>query len=176
MANAVLDGSDAVMLSGETASGAYPVQAVEMMAAIIGEVEAEHLGDVDVSQQDKAFGKGWDFATAGARAAALLSFTMPLAAIVTLTRDGRTANLLSEYRPKSPIVAVTPSPQAATRLALRWGVMPRLGVPAEDLEETLRVATSVLAREKMCKRGEAFALIVGWPPSSSTNTVKLHRM
>jgi pyruvate kinase len=176
VANAVLDGSDAVMLSGETASGNYPVASVQMMAAIIADVEQSSL----VQEKDNIFEQTrtdtWDFANAGARAAALLSFTLPLKAIVTLTRDGRTANLLSDYRPKAPIIAITPSTAAAQRLALAWGVMPRVGLPAEDLEETLRIATAVLVREKVCQKGDAFALVVGWPPSSNTNTVKLHRL
>lgn len=176
VANAVLDGTDAVMLSGETASGAYPIESVKMMDAIVRDVEEAHLKDQDRSIAEPKLTDRWDFASAGARAAALLSFTLPLKAIVTLTRDGRTAALLSEYRPRAPIVAITPQVSAANRLALCWGVVPRLGLPAEDLEETLRIATSVLVREKVCEPGDAFALVVGWPSSSGTNTVKLHRL
>lgn len=176
VANAVLDGSDAVMLSGETASGSYPVEAVKMMDAIVRDVEAAYLGDRAMTDVEVKLTDGWDFASAAARAAALLSFSLPLKAIVILTRDGRTADLLSEYRPKAPIVAITPQVAAANRLALAWGVLPRLGLPAEDLEETLRIATSVLVRERVCQKGDAFALVVGWPPSSNTNTVKLHRL
>jgi pyruvate kinase len=176
VANAVLDGTDAVMLSGETASGAYPIESVKMMAAIITDVENSNLAAERATIFDPTRTDAWDFANAGARAAALLSFTLPLKAIVTLTRDGRTASLLSGYRPKAPIVAITPQVAAAQRLALAWGVLPRLGLPAEDLEETLRIATAVLVREKVCQKGDAFALVVGWPPSSNTNTVKLHRL
>jgi pyruvate kinase len=176
VANAVLDGSDAVMLSGETASGAYPIEAVKMMAAIIRDVEEARDADESVGIFDPKRTDSWDFSNAAARAAALLSFTLPLKAIVTLTRDGRTASLLSDYRPRAPIVAITPQVSAAQRLALAWGVLPRLGLPAEDLEETLRIATAVLAREKVCQKGDAFAIVVGWPPSSNTNTVKLHRL
>jgi len=176
VANAVLDGTDAVMLSGETASGTYPVESVKMMDAIVRDVEAAHLADQTRSIAEPKLTDHWDFASAGARAAALLSFTLPLKAIVTLTRDGRTAALLSEYRPRAPILAITPQVAAANRLALCWGVVPRLGLPAEDLEETLRIATSVLVREKICSKGDAFALVIGWPPSSGTNTVKLHRL
>jgi pyruvate kinase len=176
VANAVLDGTDAVMLSGETASGAYPVEAVRMMDAIVRHVEEAHLADDGRGIADPKLTDKWDFAGAGARAAALLSFTLPLKAIVTLTRDGRTPALLSEYRPRAPIIAITPQVSAANRLALCWGVVPRLGLPAEDLEETLRISTSVLMREKVCEKGDAFALVLGWPPSSGTNTVKLHRL
>jgi pyruvate kinase len=176
VANAVLDGTDAVMLSGETASGNYPTESVKMMDAIIRDVETLHLSDMNVSIADPKLTDKWDFQNAGARAAALLSFTLPLAAIVTITRDGRTASMLSEHRPKAPLLAITPQVAAANRLALCWGVIPRLGLPPEDLEETLRIATQVLAREGICKKGDAFALVVGWPPSSNTNTVKLHRL
>jgi pyruvate kinase len=176
VANAVLDGTDAVMLSGETASGSYPVESVQMMDAIVRDVETAMFADGALSQYDPTVEDAWEFANAGARAAALLSYQLPLKAVVTLTRDGRTAALLSGYRPRAPIVAITPSLAAARRLALLWGVIPRPGLPAEDLEETLRIASQVLAREKVCKKGDAFALVVGWPPSSSTNTVKLHRL
>jgi pyruvate kinase len=90
VANAVLDGTDAVMLSGETASGAYPIEAVKMMDAIIRDVEDAQLTDPRVGITDPKITDSWDFASAAARAAALLSFTLPLKAIVTLTRDGRT--------------------------------------------------------------------------------------
>jgi pyruvate kinase len=176
VANAVLDGTDAVMLSGETASGAYPVESVRMMDAIVCDVENARLTDPMVGITSPKLSDHWDFSSAAARAAALLSFTLPLKAIVILTRDGRTADLISEYRPACPIIAITPQVSAANRLALAWGVMPRLGLPAEDLEETLRIATTVLTREKICQSGDAFALVVGWPTSSNTNTVKLHRL
>ncbi len=176
VANAVLDGTDAVMLSGETASGAYPVEAVRMMDAIVRDVENAHIQGTRTGIADPKLTDKWDFANAGARAAALLSFSLPLTAVVVITRDGRTAEQLSEYRPKAPIVAITPHVAAANRLALCWGVMPRMGLPPEDLEETLRIATAIVAREGICKKGDAFALVVGWPPSSGTNTVKLHRL
>jgi pyruvate kinase len=176
VANAVLDGTDAVMLSGETASGSYPIEAVQMMDAIVRDVEASQHADHTLGIADPKLTDKWDFANAGARAAALLTFTLPLGAVVCFTRDGRTANLLSEYRPRAPIVAITPKVTAANRLALAWGVIPRLGLPPEDLEEVLRIATSVVAREGICKKGDAFALVVGWPPSGGTNTVKLHRL
>ncbi len=176
VANAVLDGTDAVMLSGETASGAYPVEAVKMMDAIIRDVESEAVHGLDAGIADPKLLDKWDFVNAGARAAALLSFTLPLKAIVVITRDGRTAQVLSDYRPKAPILAITPQVAAANRLALCWGVIPRLDLPPEDLEETLRIATALVSRERLCEKGDAFALVVGWPPSSGTNTVKLHRL
>ena len=179
VANAVLDGTDAVMLSGETASGAYPTESVAMMDAIVREVETGWLGNEESTfrdVRDVVIPGEWAFTNAAARAAAILSFALPLKAIVTFTRDGRTARLLSEYRPRAPIIAVTASAQVASRLALEWGVVPRVEIPPDDLEEMLRLASSLLVREKICTRGDSFALVAGLPPSAGTNTVKLHRL
>jgi pyruvate kinase len=96
--------------------------------------------------------------------------------VVVFTQDGRSAALLAEHRPKAPILAITSDVRVARRLALEWGVIPRIEVPPESLDETMRIATSRLAREKLCKTGEAFAMVVGWPTSGRTNTVKLHRL
>jgi pyruvate kinase len=176
VANAVLDNTDAVMLSGETASGKYPVEAVSMMDAIVREVEREMLKQDNGAGALPEITEGWKFGDAAARATARLSYLLDLKAIVTFTRDGRTARLLSENRPRAPVVAITARSEVATRLALEWGVIPRVEIPPEDLEETLRVATSVIAREKLCARGDAFAMVIGWPLSQATNTIKLHRL
>ena len=74
------------------------------------------------------------------------------------------------------MLAITSDVRVARRLALEWGVIPRIEVPPESLDETLRIATARLAREKLCKTGEAFAMVVGWPTSGLTNSVKLHRL
>jgi len=176
VANAVIDGTDAVMLSGETASGLYPIEAVQMMDAIVREVEAGWIADEKNRIKEPALIGEWGFANAAARAAGLMSFALPLKAIVTFTRDGRTANLLSTYRPRAPIIAVTPKPKVAHRLALAWGIAPRLEIQPTDLEHALRLATTIVEQDRFCQRGDAFALVVGWPPSSGTNTVKLHRL
>lgn len=176
VANAILDGTDAVMLSGETASGRYPIEAVRMMNAIIHEVEEDWLGDVASRVQDPQRIKEWGFATTAAQAAGMFSFVLPLKALVNFTRDGNSATILSKYRPKAPILAVTSNARVANRLALNWGVVPRIEVPPEDVTETLRLSTSLLARERLCTTGDAFAIVFGWPLSGPTNTVKLHRM
>jgi pyruvate kinase len=178
VANAVMDGTDAVMLSGETAAGRYPVQAVEMMDAIIREVESDYVEDLsrEFSELKSVGDEVWPFSNAAARAAAELTTHLPLKAVVVFTQDGRSAGLLAEHRPRAPILAVTSDVRVARRLALEWGVIPRIEVPPESLDETLRIATSLLVREELCQRGEAFAMVVGWPTSGRTNTLKLHRL
>ena len=176
VANAILDGTDAIMLSGETASGRYPIEAVSMMHAIVMEVEREMLRQDSGPSSLPPLTGDWKFADSAARAAARMSYLLDLKAIVTFTRDGRTARLLSENRPRPPVLAITSRTEVATRLALQWGVVPRVEIPPEDLEETLRTATSLLVREKICERGDAFAMVLGWPLSQGTNTIKLHRL
>ncbi|MBJ71591.1 MAG: pyruvate kinase [Sandaracinus sp.] len=178
VANAIIDGTDAAMLSGETAAGKYPVEAVKMMSAIAHEVETESVEMLSRITRDLKVvaHEDWEFPTAAARAAAVLSTHLPLKAIVTFTHDGRSAHLIAEYRPRAMIVAVTSDPRVANRLALDWGVVPRVEVPPEDLEETLRIATSVMVREKLAQKGDAFCMVLGWPTSARTNTVKLHRL
>ena len=177
VANAVMDGTDAVMLSGETAVGLYPKESIEMMSAIITEVEIDYIDTLVREFRDLKIvaHEEWGFPNAAARAAAVLSTHLPLKAVVVFTQDGRSARLLAEHRPRAPILAITPNYQAAQRLALEWGVIPRLEVPPESLDETLRIATSLLAKEGLCEKGDAFAMVAAWPSSGRTNTVKLHR-
>lgn len=179
VANAVLDGTGAVMLSGETASGKYPLESVQMMDAIVREVEdawiADPLSTTTESSLERDFGD-WAFSNAAARAAALLSFHLPLKALVVFTASGRTAGLLSDYRPKAPIIAITADSPAANRMALQWGIDPFLEVPPETPEEALRLAATLLIRSGRCRSGDPIAMVVGWPTSARPNTVKLHRL
>lgn len=175
VANAVLDGTDALMLSGETAAGRFPLQALKMMDVIVREVESAWLADA-VELQDSGMRDRWGFANAAAKAAALMSYALPLKALVVFTRDGRTAHLLSEYRPRAPIIAITSQAHVASRLALEWGVVPRVDVPPEELSETVRIATGLLLRTGICQVGDAFAMVLGWPVTEGTNTLKMHRI
>ena len=171
VANAVLDGTDAVMLSNETASGQYPVEAVQMMAAIIDEVERGAP-----APEAPGLTGDWGFENGAARAAALLSRTVGLAAIVVYTRDGRTARLLSEYRPTCPILALAPTAQVAQRLAIEWGVFPRLGGAPESPEALHADAREQALAAGFARAGDTLVVVAGFPRGVETNGVHLLRV
>jgi pyruvate kinase len=175
VANAVLDGTDAVMLSGETASGLFPVESVRMMKSLILEAEAASDFAVDPRQLARVSG-GWEFTGAAARGAAILTTALQLAAVVVVTSDGQSAGLLSSYRPRCPIIAITDDENAARRLGLRWGVVARVEPPTANLMGSIELARGVLA-ELFPERTEgAFALVTGFPKGSRTNTVTLQTL
>jgi pyruvate kinase len=171
VANAVLDGTDAVMLSNETASGQYPVEAVAMMDTLAREVEP-----AVVRAELPGLTGDWSLSNAAARAAAMLSQTLHLTAIVVFTRDGRSAERLSEYRPACPIVALTPFPAVASRLALAWGVIPRV-CPVPGTPEARHTAAVDFARAlDLAPAGATLALVAGHPLGHETNGVHLVRV
>ena len=137
VANAVLDGADGLLLTGETAGGKHPVAAVRMLAKIVDEVERSTLYRVrSVPPQSLADCPE----EALAAAASGLLGVQPLTAFVVLSRTGRTAGLLSDHRPAVPIVALAPDPSAARRLALQWGVVPAVRTAREGRDPAAAVA------------------------------------
>ena len=134
VANAVFDGSDAVMLSGETAIGQYPIQTVRMMDRIVREAETLSIGDYRRQPSTESLGYAGSLALAASQTAASLG----AAAIVTRTQTGYSALLASCHRPIAPIVAVTHDEVIARRLALVWGVYPVVVPPAESLDVLLK--------------------------------------
>jgi pyruvate kinase len=175
VANAIFDGSDAVMLSGETASGEYPLKAVEMMDAIVRQAEA-HMNawgrQADFNQpaddQDDAF-----FVT---RAAKELAHDRNVAAIGIFTHSGRTAAMMAKARPNVPILAFTPNPEVNNRLQLYWGVMPYLTPQANTIAEMLgHVEAAILKHfdDLACRQ---VVLVCGYPLQAfrSSNMALLH--
>lgn len=158
VANAILDGTSAVMLSGETAVGKYPVGAITTMATIALRAEAS-LRDYGYLQAIR-LGETNMIAEAVGQAAASLAAQLQAAAIITLTDSGFTARLISKHRPESSIIAVTASPQVARRLAMNWGVMPLLCSASEAGTDDARTAFG-------CKR----ALELGYLDSGDTVVV-----
>ncbi len=161
VANAVFDGSDAVMLSGETAVGAYPVEAVKMMATILLEAE-DHLEEWG-RWKGYLSGEPKDHPTALAHAAAELARDRNVKAIAVFTQLGRSARLMSKARPHAPILAFTPNPETYRRLSMLWGVIPALVHPAESVETMVGHVEAALLESGPVQKGEQVVLVASLP-------------
>ena len=161
VANAVFDGTDAVMLSAETAVGAYPVETVRMMASILCEAEA-HLEEWG-RWKGYPSGEYRDHPTALAHAAAELAKDRKVAAIAVFTQMGRSARLMSKARPAAPILAFTPNPVTYNRLAMLWGVIPALVPPAGSVEAMVSCVESALLKSGPVHPGEQVILVASLP-------------
>lgn len=176
VANAILDGSDAVMLSGETAIGSYPVEAVQMMAMIADAIEgAEAHHGSDIATPRWAIPEVQSNPRAIAAAAATIATMVPVRAIVALTRSGASARLISHYRPRAPILACSPSPETARRAALYWGVTPMVVQEAERLDDLEQQIQRMLREQGIVQRGDTIVLTGGHPVYryGATNFLKL---
>jgi len=162
VANAVLDGSDAVMLSGETAIGAYPVKTVDMMASIIRQGE-QHMEEWGQSLLHVTEDFVRDDAVAITRAARELAHDRPVAAIAVFTTSGRTARLMSKARPVVPILAFTPVEKTYDYLAMLWGTTPYLIPHADSLEEMLAHVDQAVVEGTRVQPGQEILLIAGFP-------------
>ena len=172
--NAVLNGTDAVMLSGETAIGEYPVQTVAAMNTICREAEKSPGSKEEASAAFMA--RHLTFASATAKAAVEAATDLGLATIVAFTESGNTALLLSKYRPRAQIMAFTPEPSTLRRMALYWGVIPNSFVRLDHTDVMISTAEEALLEMETCAVGEGVVMVAGIPPNqrSSTNLMKLH--
>jgi pyruvate kinase len=176
VANAVLDGTDAVMLSEETSIGKYPVEAVEMMVKII--LEAETVFPHDEVLRESHVENLNEIDDATALAACQIAHQIDAKAIVALTAGGTTALRVAKHRPSQPILAVTLSDTIMRQLNLVWGVYPlRKSAPA-NLEEWLETARITALETGVAKTGNVIVLTAGLPlgVAGSTNLVKVHRI
>lgn len=180
VANAVLDGTDAVMLSAETATGRHPFAAVEMMDRIIREVERD--GPVRppvVREQLPASDPDRQVADAIGRAARALSDAAPIEYIVVFTLTGSSARLVARGRPRVPVVAVTTDPVVARQLSLVWGIRALVAPLVDEMEELLRVVSRALIDSGLVQPGEQ-VLFVGSLPiyqvAGRTNTLHVRRI
>jgi len=171
VANAIFDGSDAVMLSAETASGKYPVEAVSMMARIIGEAEASITEFPRPATQEKL-----RVAETVAELVCHASRELHLKWIVVFTHSGFTARLISRYRPLVPIAAFAPEPDTRRRMALVWGVAPLEIANLRKVEQLAEISEKRLLREKMVSKGDVIAIVAGTPMGvrGTTNFMKFH--
>ena len=176
VANAVASGTDAVMLSAETAVGRHPVRVVEAMSSIC--LEAERYRDIHMADDDEVdfLESSMSFASAIAKAGTEAARDLGFRTIVAFTESGGTARLLSKYRPSADIMVFAPGARIRRRMALYWGVTP---IPFERRSSTdlmFAAAEKYLEKTGICERGEGVVMIAGVPPNSqaSTNLVKLH--
>jgi pyruvate kinase len=171
VANAIFDGSDAVMLSAETASGKYPVEAVSMMARIIAEAETSIKEFARPATQEKL-----KVAETVAELVCHASRELHMRCIVVFTHSGFTARLISRYRPLVPIAAFSPEAETRRRLALVWGVAP-LGIPdLRKVDQLAEISEKRLLEEKLVSKGEVIAIVAGTPMGvrGTTNFMKFH--
>jgi pyruvate kinase len=177
VANAVMAGTDAVMLSGETAVGEYPEETVRAMARICQTVEEGTLSGRG-GHPVEFVGDDNHVASAVAQAATQIALNVDAKLIVAFTESGNTARLISKYRPEQPIVAFSPKVETLRRMALMWGVMPHVFERRASTDEEMSLAASLLEADGMVERGDTVVMVAGVPPNirASTNLVKVHRI
>lgn len=172
VANAILDGTDAIMLSGESANGTYPVEAVSTMAKIAEETEKGLEYRVAVSQA-----KSHIPAIAGviSRAASNAANELEAAAVITSTQTGATAKRISQCRPECPIIAVTPDEIVARQLAFSWGVYPIVANKMASTDEMLEKSVEIAKENNFVKEGDTVVLAAGVPVDKvgTTNLLKI---
>lgn len=174
VANAIFDGTDAVMLSGETAIGRYPVEAVATMARIAERAETalqySRIMESFLSPAERSVTEAISYATC--RAAQELGAT----AIITATHSGFTARMISKYKPKARIVAVTPRESVARALALTWGAYPVLCPPTRTTDEMFDEAVAAALRSGLVQNGDLVLITAGVPVgvSGATNLLRVH--
>jgi pyruvate kinase len=170
VANAVFDGSDALMLSAETASGAYPVEAVQMMDRIIREAEANNAHILRPSPAQ------FNIAETASELICHASEELQMKVIAVFTESGFTARLVSKHRPRRPIIAFSTIQETRRRLSLYWGVVPRTIAKVQDIEELVQVTEKRLLEEKLVKPGDVVGIVAGTPlfVGGTTNFMKFH--
>lgn len=175
VANAILDGTDAVMLSGETARGSYPAEAVRVMAEIAREVEKQYPHEL--LQLRRLEGATRNIPTSIAEAATRASAELNLPFIVTGTTTGNAAHHISAFRPKARIIALTPLPEVACRLALLWGVESILIERYSSIDVLLHITEQRMLGEGLVDHGDCVAFTTGMPVGSGgTNLLKIHQV
>ena len=174
VANAIFDGTDAIMLSGETAAGQYPVEAVQTMHNIASKAETalNYKGILSARSKDHEY----SVTDAIGQSVAHTALNLSVSAIITPTQSGSTARVISRYRPKTPIIAITADEKVMRRLALVSGVYPILGTVTTNTDDMLENAVQAATEQNMVKPGELVIITAGVPvnESGTTNIMKIH--
>ncbi len=172
VANAILDGTDAVMLSEETAVGQFPVEAVTFLDQVSRATEEDF--PYEAWLRARASERRKRIPEAVSYAACEMALDLEAAAILTSTDGGGTARLISRFRPKNRIIALTSNPSTWRRLCLSWGILPLLTPPTQDIDEMLRLAEQVTVRAGLLNSGDRVIITAGTPVGSrgTTNLIK----
>jgi pyruvate kinase len=174
VANAIYDGTDAVMLSAETAAGKYPVETVAMMAKIVSETEYQIRLDPPHSQPTARTTR-LSVAETICECMAHSAEDLEMAAIAIFTETGSTARLLSKYRPEPPIYALSPHKKIVRRAAMLWGTTPILCAHARDTDRLVTIAEEILERQAGVVRGQIVGIVAGTRTrTGATNFMRLH--
>ena len=173
VANAIYDGTDAIMLSGETAAGKYPVEAVKVMASIAKRIE--QTLDYDRMLKEKG-SKNVTVTDAISHATCTTAVDLNASAIITSTSSGYTAKMVSKFRPQAPIIAATSNEAVMRRLALTWGVCPIKSALAGNTDEVIEKSIEASIEAGYVKNGELVVITAGVPVgvSGTTNLIKVH--
>ncbi len=173
VANAILDGTDAVMLSEETAMGSYPVESVEMMSHVAADVEAHF--DYEEWTTKFELSEKLTVKVAIAHATVKMAEDMEAAAILTCTKSGSTARVVARYRPRQPVLVMTPVEQTALRMALTFGTIPIIIPEVESAEDLEKTSIALALQGGYVKPGQSVVLTAGIPfgREGTTNLIKV---
>lgn len=174
VANAIYDGTDATMLSGETAIGAYPVRAVKTMALIA--IETENSLSYEELLNHKRFSPQCTITDSISYSTCDTAHDLDASAIITATRSGFTTRMVSKYRPRSLIIAATPMERVLKRLILSWGVYPILVHPTKSTDTMIESSVEAALKNKLIKEGDLVVITAGSPVGvpGTTNLLKVH--
>ena len=174
VANAIYDGTSAIMLSGETAAGKYPVEALHTMKTIAERAER----DIDYNKRffNRDAVQNPDITSAISHATCTTAIDLAAAAIITVTKSGKTARMLSKYRPKCPIIGCTPVKKVARQINLSWGVQPLLIGEENNTDDLFEHAVDAAKKHGYVKDGEVTVITAGVPlgVTGTTNLIKVH--
>ena len=180
VANAVIDGTDALMLSGETSAGKYPIEAVRVMDRIISYTETAMPAQSAAHKRQKDILKpeGSELPRAIAHAASRAAEETGARWIVAFTKSGFTASLISKFRPTTPIIALSPDERIVRRMPIYWGVIPYMVRNMENTDQLVNEVESALVRSGYAKSGDRIVIVASLPPSISgkTNFMKIHEI
>jgi pyruvate kinase len=172
VANAILDGTSAVMLSAETATGEYPIESVQT-AATIAAISEQHIADASIAPR---VNRARAPEVAIGQATVEIARELDAKAIVTSTYSGLTARWVASYRPRTPVIAITPRPEVQRQLALAWGVIPLLAPNYTTTDEMIQIGADLAEKSGVARAGDTIVLTAGIPAGfgHKTNMLKVH--